>query len=558
MMHLTNRASLLALALGWCAATTIVVALLVDARRSALERGERAASAIVQVMEQHTARTFQTAALTARAVADAWTLARPRTNDPRFQALLQQRLSDLPHARALFVIGPDGRLIHDTDYPRTPDASLADRAYFTAFRDNPRLEHDVSGPYLSRSGDAAGWFVSVVARLGAPGEFHGVVVAALPVSYFETLYAKMVLGEGEVIALFHRDGTLVARHPASAEDIGRSFKHLPLFSAAARNASGSFRVEGQLVPGKRIVAYRTVEGLPFVVHVSPTERVLLAEWRRSAAVAGVAMAALTLVLAVVLVQRMRQRNRIERLRAQRAQAEKLEALGQLTGGIAHDFANLLHVVSASLQVLALRPDERDQVLQAASVARRAVERGTDLIARLLAFARRQPLELRPADLNSLVTAAHPLVAQAAGARIELVLRLAPGLPVVLTDESQLEIALLNLVVNARDAMSGKGRISLRTHAAGSGEVCLTVEDDGLGMSEKVRLRALEPFFTTKGDAGTGLGLSQVYGFMRQAGGSVELDSSPGTGTRVHLRFAAASPGAPADHPSRPETPEQVV
>jgi len=246
------------------------------------------------------------------------------------------------------------------------------------------------------------------------------------------------------------------------------------------------------------------------------------------------------------------------MRAQREQAEKLEALGQLTGGIAHDFANLLHVVSASLQLIALRPGERDHVLQAAAVARRAVDRGAELIARLLAFARRQPLELKPADLNSLISAAQPLIAQAAGPRIELVLQLAPGLPPVLTDESQLEIALLNLVVNARDAISRQGRISLRTHATASGDVCLTVEDDGSGMSRDVRLHALEPFFTTKGEAGTGLGLPQVYGFMRQAGGSVELDSSPGTGTRVHLRFAQARPVAHEARQPQPETPERVT
>jgi len=556
MIRLANRVSLLALILGWLAATTIVVALLVDARSAAFDRGERAAAALTQVMEQHTARTIQSAALTVRAVADAWTLSRPHGNEPAFQALLRQRLNDLPYARALFVIGPDGYLIHDTDYPRTPAVNLADRAYFMAFRDNRELESDVSGPYLSRSGGGAGWFVSVATRLGAPGDFHGVVVAALPAAYFEALYDKMALSGGEEIALFHRDGALIARHPAAPEDIGRSFKRLPLFAGSA-GASGSYRVDGHLVAGKRIVSYRSVEGLPLVVHVSLSERALLAEWRRSAASAAVAMAALTLLLAGMLVQLVRRRNRLEQMRAQRAQAEKLEALGQVTGGIAHDFANLLNVVSASLQVLTLRPGERDHVLQVAAVARRAVDRGTELIARLLAFARRQPLELKPADLNSLISAAQPLIAQAAGPRIELVLQLAPGLPPVLTDESQLEIALLNLVVNARDAISRQGRISLRTHATASG-VCLTVEDDGSGMSRDVRLHALEPFFTTKGEAGTGLGLPQVYGFMRQAGGSVELDSSPGTGTRVHLRFAQARPVAHEARQPQPETPERVT
>src|SRR5690606_25319393 len=128
-------------------------------------------------------------------------------------------------------------------------------------------------------------------------------------------------------------------------------------------------------------------------------------------------------------------------------AEKLEAMGQLTGGIAHDFNNLLAVIALNGELIERRAGEPQAVEQAAANVRRAVERGRQLIARLLAFARAQPLEMRAADLNSLVTEVHPLVAQAAGARIELVLQLAPGLPPVLVDESQFEMALLNLVVN---------------------------------------------------------------------------------------------------------------
>jgi signal transduction histidine kinase len=523
---------------GWFAAIVVVVVLVIDGRSAALERAERSSQALALVMEEHTVRTFHGVHLTLAAAADAWALTRPGRNDPRFQALLLQRLQDMPYVRALFVIGPDGFVIHDTDYPRTPHLSLADREYFKAHRDNPRLEHGEFGPVHSRSG-GAGWFVSVTHRLGSGERFEGVVVAALQPVYYESLYGKLQQDGDEAIALFHRDGTLVARFPAGADDTGRSFLHLPLFERLKRAASGSYRVDGHMMPGRRIVGYRAIEGLPFVVHVSRSEHAMLAEWRRTALGAGVAMGALTLLLAGVLVQQLRTRRRRAEQRAQRAQAEKLEAMGQLTGGIAHDFNNLLAIISMNNELIARKTGDVQAVEHASEGVRRAVEHGKQLIARLLAFARAQPLELRAADLNSLVTEAHPLVAQAAGARIELVLQLAPGLPPVLVDESQFEMALLNLVVNARDAMSARGRIVLRTHAGPQGAACLAVEDDGPGMSQATRRRALEPFYTTKGKAGTGLGLAQVYGFMRQIGGGLEIESAPGKGTRVHLRFPSA-------------------
>ena len=527
---------------GWLAAIAVVVMLVVEGRNTALERGERSSAAIAQIVEEHSARTFQAVSVSLGAIADAWTLARPRKHDPAFQALLQKRLEDLPYVRALFVVGPDGHLIHDTDYPRTPNVSLADRDYFRQHRDNPKLQHSVSNPIFSRT-SGAGWFVSVTERLGTDERFEGIVVAALQPAYFEALYGKTALGEGDVIALFHRDGTLIARHPAVEDRTGRSFAELPLFSTwLPHAAAGTYRTEGHMYPGRRVVSYRSVESLPLVVHVSRSEHAVLAEWRSSALGAGIAMGALTLLLGGLLVQQLLARHRREEARAQRAQAEKLEAMGQLTSGITHDFANLLSIVSMNLELILRNPKDARGAERAALGARRAVERAAELIRRLLAFARRQPLELKPADLNSLLAEAHPLVAQAAGARMELVLQLAPGLPPVLVDESQFEMALLNLVVNARDAMSAKGRIVLRTYAdASSGQPGLAVEDEGPGMDEATRRRALEPFFTTKGAAGTGLGLAQVYGFLQQIGGSLEIESAPGKGTRVHLRF----PPAPA-------------
>ena len=528
----------IALVAGWLAAMAVVVVLVVYGRATTLERGMRDTAALAEVMEQYTARTFQSAILVARGVADGWSFGRPRKHDPGFQDVLRSRLADLPQASALFIVGADGNVIHDTNYPRTPDTSFADRPYFQAYRDDENLRTGIFGPIPSRS-PSVDWFVAATARLGPTGQFRGVVGAVVERSSFELLYAKMAYDGSDVIALFHRDGTLIARHPAAGSDVGRDFSYLPIFGRLSAGDGVSYRGPGQMGPGHRIVSYRIVEGLPLVVYISRDEQAVLAEWRRSAIGAAVAMGALTLLLAGVLLRELRRRRRRERERAQRAQAEKMEALGQLTGGIAHDFGNLLGVISNSLHLLAMNDPKGAQ--QAAEMARRAVNRGREMVDRLLAFARRQPLEIEPADLNSLVTQAHPLLAQAAGSRLELVLQLAPGLPPVLTDESQFEMAVLNLVVNARDALGGRGRgrIVLHTHAHPGGEACLSVEDEGPGMPEEVRRRAAEPFFSTKGEAGTGLGLAQVYGFMQQIGGALEIDSAPGKGTRVHLRFATA-------------------
>lgn len=266
----------------WIAAIAVVAALVLDAKRNALSGGERAAAAIAQVTEEHTARTFHSVSLTLAAIGDAWRLSRPAANDAAFRQLLRQRLKDLPYVRAIFVIGSDGRIVHDTDYPNTPAVLLADRDYFRAHRDQPALQRSVSAPVLSRT-PGAGWFVSVTQRIGGDARFEGIVVAALRPGSFESLYARMAHGQDEVFALFHRNGTLVARHPASAPDIGRSFTHLPLFARIESAAEGSYTVErGHLVPGHRMVSYRSVAGWPFIVHVSYSRDAVLAGWRRSA------------------------------------------------------------------------------------------------------------------------------------------------------------------------------------------------------------------------------------------------------------------------------------
>jgi PAS domain S-box-containing protein len=237
-----------------------------------------------------------------------------------------------------------------------------------------------------------------------------------------------------------------------------------------------------------------------------------------------------------------------------ARAQKMEAIGQLTGGIAHDFNNLLTVISGNLEILDGRIDDAEdrEILRD---AREASQLGAELARQLLAFGRRQPLQPRLTDLNALVGGMIDLLGRSLGEMIVIDTRFASGLPMIMVDPGQVESALLNLSVNARDAMPKGGRLAIETATVDLDEndtaayseiapgryVTLAVTDTGTGMTPEVRERAFEPFYTTKGPgAGSGLGLSMVYGFVKQSGGHVQLYSEPGLGTTVRLYLPAQS------------------
>ncbi len=230
------------------------------------------------------------------------------------------------------------------------------------------------------------------------------------------------------------------------------------------------------------------------------------------------------------------------------QAQRLEALGQLTGGVAHDFNNLLTVIGGNLYLLSdeLEPASPSRAL--AEQALRAAERGASLTRSLLAFSSQQPLRPGPVYLDRVVLELSALLERTLPSNVRLRLEDAPGLPPCHADEGQLQNVVLNLVVNARDAMPDGGEVSVRTRVvqvdAGAADaesvkpgtyLELSVADTGVGMPESVRQRVFEPFFTTKGPGkGTGLGLSMVYGFARQSGGTVRICSEAGAGTRVDV------------------------
>ena len=230
------------------------------------------------------------------------------------------------------------------------------------------------------------------------------------------------------------------------------------------------------------------------------------------------------------------------------QSQKMEAVGQLTGGIAHDFNNLLQIVVGNLELVLRRvPEEQARVRRAVNNAMLGAQRAATLTQRLLAFSRRQPLQPRPLELNALVQGMSDLMRRTLGEAVRIETTLAAELWVVEVDANQLENALLNLAVNARDAMPAGGTLRIGTanevvrdgeagpEAAAGEYVALTVSDTGTGMSEETMARVFEPFFTTKeAGKGTGLGLSMVYGFAKQSGGNVRIESAPGAGTTLTL------------------------
>jgi PAS domain S-box-containing protein len=259
-------------------------------------------------------------------------------------------------------------------------------------------------------------------------------------------------------------------------------------------------------------------------------------------------------------------------------SHELEAMGQLTGGIAHDFNNLLTIILGNAEMLAETLTDAPHLRPLAEMTRSAAERGAELTSRLLAFARRQALDPKATDVDALLAGMAAMLQRTLGEHVEIVLAPGPGVPHALVDAGQLENAIVNLCINARDAMAGGGRLTIETASVfverGAGEtdaelvpgayVMVAVSDTGCGMSPEVMARAFDPFFTTKEvGKGSGLGLSMVYGFAKQSRGHVRIHSEPGRGTtvRLYLPPAVTALGAAEPSPGRgpvPGGPETIL
>jgi two-component system NtrC family sensor kinase len=405
-------------------------------------------------------------------------------------------------------------------------------------------------------------------RSTADRAFDGIIVVSARSAYFGEFYRTVSEDQHFAASLVRSDGSLLVRYPTLPAP-SRLARSSPFMQAIASNPDrGLFWGRGETDGIERFYGYQRIEGYPLYVAYGIPKNDVLASWLANlfnyslfAVPASLALFGMTL-LAVRQIQRRtiaswrwrttarrlrREMNRRTLAEAELRQAQKMEALGQLTGGVAHDFNNLLTVLQGSLEMLSGR-QQNDQLQARVDTALRTVERGERLTEQLLAFARRQPLVLATIDLNAQLRRMAELLARTVGSGIKMRTELAPDLWSVDADATQLELAVINLVINARDAMPGGGALQIRTFnrvvpAGGAAEqpikvgdfVGLEISDTGHGMPPDVAARAFEPFFTTKeAGKGTGLGLSMVYGFARQSGGSASIRSDVGRGTAVTL------------------------
>jgi two-component system, NtrC family, sensor kinase len=517
-----------------------------------LTQGEERAAEMALLLEEQTLRHFQAADLVLQHVRDTLLLTEVAHDDPDFRRSLIARLDYLPHVRALFVIGPDGFIIHDTDYPDTPRVSLADRAYFILHQRNPDIGLHIGTPLISRSLYRP--FVSVSRRIDSEGQFAGVVVAAVEPVFYEQFYADLQLGAQDSIGLYHRENALIARVPEDLGLLNQPVSALgPLLDRSRRAEAGTFTSKSPLDGERRAFSYRVVEGMPLIISVALSVDALLAPVRETALLGGLgflSFAALMLSGTAMLLARHAERREQEQ---HARQTQRLSTIGEMTGGIAHDFRNVLAVVSSGLRLIEKADQDQEKRELYIRSIEEALKRGERITSALLHFARAHELQITKADINHLLRQLGPVLAHAAGTGISLDMKLQAGPGLCRVDTSHFDMIILNLVLNARDAIEGAGRIEILTsdwHEPGSSLVLepgpyvrVRVRDNGQGMDEEVSRRAIEPFFSTKGERGTGLGLSQVYGVVRQLGGDVRISSRPGQGTTVDLLLPSV-PGTP--------------
>lgn len=547
----------------------------------------REGAAIVQrtsaIMHEHARKVFETEELLLSLVDERISDMPPAAvSAPATSDFLRRVKAPLDQAVSAWIADADGT-IQAGSQPWEGGAGIGPRDFFQQQRAaDPSIQE--GGTYISEafSGKATGApsFAISRRRTGPNGVFAGTIHVAASPAYFARFYQQAAPLLSHLALLIRSDGAILAQQPGAVS--GRLAPSGFLMQQIIEQpAGGAFEGHLTLDGIDRLYSYRKVDAYPVYVVFGLDRKAMVRRWHDNVLMYGLfaATAAATLLGVSWLALRGAKAEQaalqdLRRESAQRLAAEdqlrhvqRMDAVGQLTGGVAHDFNNLLTVILGNLELIERAathlPNAPPAAAQAAAkitrlagAAMKGVQRGAQLTRSLLAFARRQPLQPSVLNVNPLLADFAGLVRQAVGAPVAVTFDPSPGLPACRTDPAQLEAAVLNLAINARDAMPDGGRLRISTGTAdldcaalaGNPEaqpgrfVTVCVADTGAGMAPEVVEKAFEPFFTTKPiGQGTGLGLSQVFGFARQSGGHVTLHSTPGAGTAITIYLPLDAP-----------------
>ncbi|HEX8664534.1 MAG TPA: ATP-binding protein [Beijerinckiaceae bacterium] len=514
----------------------------------------------LDVLQEHALKVFETVDLaieTADETLRGFSDDEIRAGEARFHARLKQLHDGLPEIGAILVFDRDGRLLISTaDLPAPRTVDFSDRDYFKvhAKGDAGTYIGEVLVPRVSTT-----YFFNVSRRRPAPdGGFAGVTAVSVLPREIKSFYARLGKGLAFQASLIRADGTFLARYPSPDERPQRLTPDSVFGRAiATRPEAGIFLATSQVDGVERRIGYRKLPAYPVYVQAGLETAAVRNEWLGAMAshlVFGIPATVLLFMISLLALRRTArfyaEAERREAAEAALKQAQRLEAMGQLTGGVAHDFNNLLMVIGGHVDRLAKElPDPRHKrSLDAIAMAAR---RGENLTRQLLSFSRRQAHEPVVLDLAQRLPKLRHMLESSLRGDIQVALEVAPGVWPVAVDPGEFELALLNVAVNARDAMPAGGTLTIAARNAILGEgdatglegafVAIAVRDTGSGIAPDVLPRIFEPFFTTKEvGKGTGLGLSQVYGFATQSGGTATAASAVGAGTTVTLYLPRAS------------------
>lgn len=480
--------------------------------------------------------------------------------EERLHDLFKKLVSAVPEVQSIWVYDKEGRaLVTSTVHPPPQTTRYSDRDYFVAHV-NADAGTYFGQVYTSQFNGQP--FFTVSRRLPRDGAFAGVLQISVLPSTFYRFFSTLAYSAGLQYALIREDGTFLVRFPAPAGPIGRLGEHTGFRQKIAKDPQGGFYTTTSPVDNiERRFGVRRLGTTPLYLSAGIASSTIREEWIGGMAPHLIFGVPATLILFLTLAAVLQRTQRLYQEMDRRAKAEqslrqsqKLEAIGHLTGGVAHDFNNLLTIIIGNLenaqrQLESWTEGGLTKLQRRIDSAMHGAQRAATLTKRLLAFSRQQPLNPVALDVNRLLNGLSDFLRRALGEDISLEIVGAGGVWTVDADSAELESAILNLAVNARDAMRDGGKLTIeasnsyldeaycRQHAdVRSGQyVQIAVTDTGSGMTREIIDQAFEPFFTTKESGqGTGLGLSQVYGFVKQSGGHVKIYSEVGEGTTVKI------------------------